>query len=193
MKKMKQFAARQKQFDADEAQRLLREAEWRQRENSERLKELQRSQQFAQQNVAAGRFATPTVPPWPNPLQPPRTEQAAASVHQVSTVGLQRARQEAQVIATETAYRQLITNTAIDVLGPEAVTLQATARSLRVAFDSIYPPSVAQRSMAALAANFGARLLVRLYRHCHLDRRQAHRLRQWKQSNREKSDVGCSL
>ncbi len=154
--KSKQFAVHQKQFDADEAQRLLREAEWRQKENSEWLKELQCSQQFAQQNVAAGRTAAPTAPLRSNPPPPPRMEQAAASMHQVSTIGLQHARREAQVIATETAYHQLIANAAVDVMGPQAEVLQAEAKWLRMEFDRIYGPSVMQRSAAAPAATLGA-------------------------------------
>ncbi len=106
-KKLKQFAARKKQFDADEAQRLLHEAEWQQRENIERLKELQCSQQFARQKLATGRVGAPTVPPWPNPPPLPRMGQAAA--------GQQRSRQKALVMAKEAAYRQLVADPTIDL------------------------------------------------------------------------------
>ncbi len=105
--------------------------------------------------MAAGRFATPTVLPWFNPLPPPRMEQASAGVHQVSTIGLQRAQREAQVIAAETLYRQAI-GRAADVLGPEVESLRTEAVMLRAEFNKIYPPNIAQRSTAAPAASFGA-------------------------------------
>ncbi len=85
------FEARKKQFEADEAQRLLCKAEWQQRENSEWLKGLQHSQQLAWQKLAAGRTAAPTAPPWPDLLPLPRTEPAPASVPQVLTIAQQRA------------------------------------------------------------------------------------------------------
>ncbi len=88
-KQVKMFEARKKQFQVDKAQRLLREAEWQQRENSERLKGLQHSQQLAQQQLAAGRTAMPPAPPRPDPPPPPRMEPAAASLPQVSTAAQQ--------------------------------------------------------------------------------------------------------
>ncbi len=77
----KQFAAHQEQFEVDEAQRWLCEAEWQQREKSEQLRALQCSLQLAQQTLAAGKTAMPTAPPRPKPPLPPRMEQAATSVH----------------------------------------------------------------------------------------------------------------
>ncbi len=61
--KSKQFAARQKQFEADEAQRLLHEAEWKQKENAEWLKSAQRLHLLINQGPAAGRNAAPMVLP----------------------------------------------------------------------------------------------------------------------------------
>ncbi len=142
-------------FDADEARRLLREAEWQQRENSKRLKGLQRSQQLAQQKLAAGRTATPTAPPRSNPPPPPRTEPAAASLPHVSTAAQQHARQEALVIAKEAEYRQLIANPVTDMNGPQAEALRAEVKKLRAKFDKVHSTSTAQRSTAAPAATLG--------------------------------------
>ncbi len=160
----KNFEARKKQFEADEALRLLREAEWQQRENSEWLKGLQHSRQLAQQKVAAGRSAAPTAPLQPNLPPPPRMEQATAGMHQVSTAEQQRARQEAVVITKETAYRQLIADLTINLNGPQAQALLAEALKLRAEYTCVHlsgstaAPAVPLDAGAGIATSTGARV-----------------------------------
>ncbi len=59
------------------------------------------------------------------------------------------------MIAKETAYRQLIANTPIDMHRPQAKALQAEAEKLCAEFNKVYSVGAAQRSMAAPAATLG--------------------------------------
>ncbi len=89
--KARKFPAHEKQFEVDEAQRLLCEAEWKQKENNVWLQELQCIQQLNRWKMAAGNAATPAeLPPPPNLPPPPRMEQAVAGTLQVSTTEQQR-------------------------------------------------------------------------------------------------------
>ncbi len=88
--KLKQFAKRQKQFKVDEAQRLLREVEWKQKENAERLKCVQHLHLLINRGLAAGKNAAPMVLLRPNLPPPPNMVQAAASVQRVLTAEQQR-------------------------------------------------------------------------------------------------------
>ncbi len=77
------------------------------------------------------------APPLPNLPPPPRKEQAVAGAPQVPTAEQKWAQHEAVVIAKETAYRQLIANTAVDMYGLQAEALQAECKKLHAEYNDV--------------------------------------------------------
>ncbi len=145
-----------KQFQEEELQRTLHEAQWKQKENDERLKVLLPAQCLQRPKVATRQTAAPTAQSLPNLLPPPRKEQAVAGAPQVLTAEQKQAQHEALVIAKETAYRQLIANTAADMYGPQATALQAECTKLHAEYNRLYLSSATQGSTSALVAAQGA-------------------------------------
>ncbi len=115
---------------------MLRKAEWKQKENDARMKVLHFTQQLQNCKEAASQSAMPTGQLLPKPPPPPRKEQAVAGAHQVPTAE-KRAQHEALVITKETAYQQLIANTAVDMHGPQAMALQAERAKLRAEYNKL--------------------------------------------------------
>ncbi len=135
----KQFAACQKQYETDEAQRLSHEAEWKQRANNEWLKKLQCIQQLNRQKMAAGNTAAPTAP-LPNRLHPPPNKVQAPT--QLSNMVLAERQKQAQhravVVAKCTAHRQFMADLRNDFAGPQATAMFTEYCQLRDAYCNDY-------------------------------------------------------
>ncbi len=118
-------------------------------------KVLELNEKLNRQKMAAGNTAAPTPLLLNHSHPPPRMAQAAAGMQQVLIAEQRHARHEAVVIAKETAYRQLIADTAIDLNGPQAQALLAEALKLCAEFNEVYSSGAAQKSTAAPAATLG--------------------------------------